>query len=88
MLKDNMNYLPEIALVLAPWLAFIIIALCAGKLIKSARKGRSYAVALAVFVQMVLPDPQIEKTIQTIVVEKRKLEQNENGEDKDKDKEQ
>ena len=45
---------------------------------------RGYAVVLAAFVQMFLPDPQVEKTINIVVIEKRKIEQQEDGDDKDK----
>ena len=67
-----MNYYYELSVFLLPWLSFVFFALCAKKLIKYAHKRKGIAVAFGVFVQMLLPDPQIEKTIETvIIVEKR-----------------
>jgi len=61
----------ELWLVLLPWFAFILIALIAKKLMEWAKTRRGAAVVFGVLVQMLLPDPQVEKTIETVMVKKR-----------------
>lgn len=68
-------------LALAPWLAFCLFAFLAKFLISFARKRRSVAVAFGVFFQMFLPDPMVEKTIETVVVE-RQVRKKDNAIDK------
>lgn len=72
--KGNiMEYYRELLIVLSPWLIFITLALLAKFLIKSAKKRNGAAVAFGVMAQMFLPDPQVEKTIETVVVEKKMI---------------
>jgi len=71
-------------LALAPWLFFAGLSLIAIILMKFAKKRRGIAIAFAVLVQMLLPDPLIEKTITMVVSEKRaiKKQQEEDGGEK------
>jgi len=67
-------------IVLAPWLVFIMSALIAKLLIRFAKKRRGVAIAFGVLVQMFSPDPYVEKTIETFIVEKRQVKkQQEDG---------
>jgi len=56
-----------------PWFIFLFFALCARKLIKYAQKRKGVAVAFGVLVQMLLPDPQIEKTIETVIIAEKRV---------------
>ncbi len=60
-------------LALAPWLVFAVLSLLAIIMMKLANKRRGVAIAFAVLVQMLLPDPLIEKTITMVVSEKRAI---------------
>ncbi len=62
-------------LVLAPWLAFIILAIIACWLLKLAKKRRGIAIAFGIFVQMFSPDPMVEQTIKMVQVDKRIVKQ-------------
>jgi len=67
-------------IVLAPWLVFVMSALIAKLLIRFAKKRRGVAIAFGVLVQMFSPDPYVEKTIETFIVEKRQVKkQQEDG---------
>ncbi|GLX77272.1 hypothetical protein tinsulaeT_06120 [Thalassotalea insulae] len=81
-----MEYYHQVLLAFLPWCVFIILALIAKKLLHLAKKRRGLAMAFGVLVQMLLPDPQVQKTIETVVVQKRKVdgsEQEDQGNDKD-----
>lgn len=60
-----------IYLALGPWIVFVVFAFIAKLLISFAKNRRGIAVAFGVFVQMFSPDPFVEKTIETVVIEKR-----------------
>ena len=62
-------------IVLAPWLAFIMLAIIACWLLKLAKKRRGIAIAFGIFVQMFSPDPMIEQTIKMVQVDKRIVKQ-------------
>ncbi len=64
-------------LVLAPWLAFIMMAIIACWLLKLAKKRRGIAIAFGIFVQMFSPDPMVEQTIKMVQVDKRVIKQKE-----------
>ncbi len=72
---DNFFYIA-----LAPWLVFVVLALVAKVLIQLAKKRRGVAIAFGVFVQMFSPDPMVERTIKTVVVEKRQHRSQQGGE--------
>jgi hypothetical protein len=69
-----MDYYYEAVLVLLPWFSFLFFALCAKKLLKYAHKRKGIAVAFGVLVQMFLPDPQVEKTIETVIVAEKRVD--------------
>ncbi|MCP4325045.1 MAG: hypothetical protein GY787_25005 [Alteromonadales bacterium] len=62
-------------LVLAPWLAFIILAIIACWLLKLAKKRKGIAIAFGIFVQMFSPDPMVEQTIKMAQVDKQMVKQ-------------
>lgn len=76
-----MDYYQEVLLAFSPWGVFIIFALLAKKLLNSANKRRGMAVAFGVLVQMFLPDPQIQKTIETVIIQKQVVGKKQNAED-------
>jgi hypothetical protein len=65
-----------------PWLIILAPMLLFPKLIFWAKKRKSAAVALVVFVHMFLPDPNVKKTIATVVQAKQQVKkrQDESGE--------
>ncbi len=67
---DNLFFL-----VLAPWLAFIILAIIACWLLKLAKKRKGIAIAFGIFVQMFSPDPMVEQTIKMAQVDKQMVKQ-------------
>jgi hypothetical protein len=72
-------------LVFAPWLVFVILAIFASLLLKFAKKRRGIAIAFGVFLQLFLPDPMVEKTIETVIVEKRQKKTQHAGERLDRE---
>jgi uncharacterized membrane protein len=81
-MNDFLTY--NFYLALAPWFFFACLSVLAIILMKFAKKRRGIAIAFAVFVQMFLPDPFVEKTIVMVVSEKRaiKKQQGEDGKSK------
>jgi hypothetical protein len=72
-------------LALAPWFIFAGFSLFAVILMKFAKKRRG--IAFAVLVQMFSPDPLVEKTIATVVSDKRSIKKQQAEDDgKNKDK--
>ncbi len=72
---------------LAPWLVFIVFALIAKLLISFAKKRRGVAFAFGILVQMFSPDPFVERTIETVIVEKRQEKKQQDGRVLDKPEE-
>lgn len=70
-----MELYSSVFLALLPWFVFIIFVCIAHLLIRFAKKRRGIAMVFGVLVQMMLPDPQVEKTIETMVVKKRAAEE-------------
>lgn len=73
--------------VLMPWLVFVLCVLLYIKLISWAKKRKASAFAIGILVQMFLPDPKAQITIEAIAERKQevKKQQDENG-DPDVDK--
>lgn len=71
-------------IVLAPWLVFIVLALIAKLLISFAKRRRGVAFAFGILVQMFSPDPFVERTIETVIVEKRQEKKQQDGKVLDK----
>jgi hypothetical protein len=78
-----MEFYQSIFIMLSPWLIFLALALIAKFLIKSARKRNTAAVAFGAISQMVLPDPQVEKTIEIVTEAKRVVKTLEESEEKE-----
>ena len=71
----------EMVLAFLPWLVFFLMGLAAAKLLSWARGRKGGAIVFGVLVQMFLPDPYVERTIETVTVERKAMKrQNENGE--------
>ncbi len=58
---------------------FIVLALVAILLLKFAKKRRGVAIAFGILVQMFSPDPLVERTIETVIVEKRQIRKQHDG---------
>ncbi|MDT0602583.1 hypothetical protein [Thalassotalea castellviae] len=76
-----MEYYREFFIVLSPCLILGFLAIVAKMLISAAKSRKGIAVAFGVMAQMLLPDPQVEKTIDTIIVAKRKVDEQEEQKD-------
>lgn len=76
-----MNNLMMILAVLMPWLFFVLFILICAKLVSWARQRRTSAIALGVLVQILLPDPRAQVTIEAVAERKQevKKQQDENG---------
>lgn len=72
----------ELGFLMLPWAAFMGLIILFSKLVGWAKNRKNSAVALAVLVQMFLPDPNVEKTIEIVAEAKQevKKQQDENGE--------
>ncbi|MGO4894018.1 hypothetical protein [Flavobacterium sp. W21_SRS_FM6] len=83
-----MHNLLMILLGLLPWMMFVIFILLGIKLTSWAKKRRSGAIAIGLLVQMLLPDPKAQQTIEAVVERKQevKKQQDENGDPLDKPK--
>ncbi|MDP2562653.1 hypothetical protein [Psychrobium sp. 1_MG-2023] len=67
---------------LLPWGLFVILIYCWIKLTQWAKKRRTAAYAVGALVQMVLPDPYVERTLQTVKQQKESIKkQNENDDE-------
>ncbi|WP_340678173.1 hypothetical protein [Paraglaciecola sp.] len=76
-----MNNLIMILAVIMPWLFFVLFILLCVKLVSWARQRRTSAIALGVLVQMFIPDPKAQITIEAVAERKQevKKQQDENG---------
>ena len=82
-----MDVLMSILAVVWPWLLFVVFILLCIKLVSWARQRRTSAIAFGVVVQMFIPDPKAQITIEAIAERKQqvKKQQDENsGPDSDK----
>lgn len=80
-----MNHLTSILVMLMPWLLFLMfIGLCF-MLINWARKRKATALALGIFVQIFLPDPKAQITIEAIAERKQEVKKQHDEEGKLKD---
>jgi len=72
----------EFFLIFLPWFIFLILALVAVKLVKSAKGRAGIAVSFGALVQIFSPDPYVERTIEMMTIERKapKKQQDESGE--------
>ncbi len=76
-----MEYYLELLLKLSPVLILIVTGFLGVVLFKSAKKRKGVAMAFGMMAQMFLPDPQVEKTIETIISAKRNVNEQEDQKD-------
>lgn len=78
-----MEVINELARLFAPYIVFFMLLVIFWLLYKSAKRWRGVAFAFGMLVQIFLPDPKVEQTIQMVVEEKRakkqSIKQAENG---------
>lgn len=77
-----MDKLDEIVYALLPWISLLVVIGFFSKLTGWARKRKGAAIAIGLLVQMFIPDPKVQETIQVIVKQKQQQvkKQLENGE--------
>lgn len=73
----------ELGFLMLPWVAFLGLIILFSKLIKWAKTRKNSAVALGVLVQMFLPDPNVQKTIEIVAEAKQEVKKQQQG-DSDK----
>jgi hypothetical protein len=76
-----MEYYRDLVILIPPLVVVIAALFLAKVLIKSARKRKGLALAFGMMTQMMLPDPQVEKTIETIISAKRNINEQEDQSD-------
>lgn len=69
---------------LLPWLTFLLLVLLGQKMYRWALQRKSAAFAFGMVVQMFLPDPNVQKTIEIVTEEKKHFKQTE-ADDRNKD---
>lgn len=76
-----MNNLIMILAVVMPWMFFVLFILLCAKLVSWARQRRTSAITFGVLVQMFIPDPKAQITIEAVAERKQevKKQQDENG---------
>ena len=76
-----MTLLDDLFLIYLPWIVFAAVIFTFVRLFKWARNKKTGAFIFAAFIQMLMPDPYAERTIQVVQEEKKavKKEQDENG---------
>ena len=70
-----MEIINELASLFAPYIIFLAMSAIFWLLYKSAKRWRGVAFAFGMLVQMFLPDPKVEQTIQMVIEEKRAKKQ-------------
>ncbi len=64
-----------LSMVFLPWCVFIVLGavaiFCASKLITWAKARRGGVIVLGALIQMLLPDPYVQQTLETIVIEEK-----------------
>ncbi|MDC0603557.1 hypothetical protein OAP14_11170 [Aliiglaciecola sp.] len=70
-----MEIINELVRLFVPYIVFVAILVVFWLLYKSAKRWRGVAFAFGMLVQIFLPDPKVEQTIQMVVEEKRAKKQ-------------
>lgn len=70
-----MEIITELVSLFAPYIIFLAMSAIFWLLYKSAKRWRGVAFAFGMLVQIFLPDPKVEQTIQMVVEEKRAKKQ-------------
>lgn len=58
--------------ILLPYVAIAFLVMLMVKMVKNAKKGKSIAFAIGAFMQMFIPDPKAQQTIEAIAQTKEK----------------
>jgi hypothetical protein len=69
-----------------PWLYFIAFIYLCIKMTGWARNRKAGAIAFGLFFQMILPDPNAQKTIAAVVEQKQEVKKQQEGDREPKDK--
>jgi len=82
LLREKMNNLYTLFQAFLPWLLFIALVLLCINMIRWAKKRKMGAIAFGLLVQILIPDPKAQITIEAVVERKQevKKQQQENGE--------
>ena len=82
-----MNLLIEIFKVVMPWFVFLVFVLLCIKMTDWARHRKAGAIAFGLLVQIFLPDPKAETTIEAVVERKQEVKKQQSGDKEPKDNE-
>lgn len=74
-----MNILMEIIKPMMPWLVFLVFVLSCIKMTGWAKKRKTAAIAFGLVVQMFLPDPKAQVTIESVVERKQEVKKQRDG---------
>jgi hypothetical protein len=80
-----MNILIEIITLVMPWFVFLVFVLFCLKMTDWARKRKAGAIAFGLLVQMFLPDPKVQVTIESVVERKQEVKKQQQGDKRPKD---
>ena len=67
-----MEFHAEVLFVFLPWFVFIFLGFVCTKLVSWAQNRKAGAIVFGVIVQMFLPDPYVQRTVETVITEKKK----------------
>lgn len=87
LLRKKMNNLIEIVKVVMPWFVFLVFIWLCLKMIDWARHGKAGAIAFGLLVQIFLPDPKAQVTIESVVERKQEVKKQQEGDKRPKDEE-
>jgi hypothetical protein len=86
--SNVMDELYEILYALLPWICLLAVLGLFNKLVSWARKRKGAAIAVGLLVQMFIPDPKVQETIQLVVKQKQQqVKKSEQSASPDPDKE-
>jgi hypothetical protein len=74
-----MDMLSGVFFALLPWLVFVVVVALFFLLVHQAKKRRGLAIALAILVQMFVPDPKAQVTIEAIAERKQEVKKQQGG---------
>jgi hypothetical protein len=83
--KEKMNIVIEIITLIMPWFVFLVFVLLCMKMTDWARKRKVGAIAFGLLVQILLPDPKAQVTIESVVERKQEVKKQQEGDKTPKD---
>jgi hypothetical protein len=78
-MESFVELLEVVVEVLAPWFGLLVFVLLSTKMIDWARHRKAGAIAFGLFVQMFLPDPRAQITIESVVERKQEVKKQQDG---------